>query len=227
MSTVIGFSGAQGTGKTTILRKLQQYFGLDVVSTESVSRLTQAQLGYSILVDAYKTPDDMCRFQSLLLDNMDQRLKEKDKGPLFICDRTPADVWAYTLLWMTRLGMVQRKSFGLDFSNRRYMDWAHSYRQRCEDYIADYSLVVVVPPNPAIPFQEEANRADYESQGVIQSNIEELLSKTKTRVLTMPAACVSVEDRSLYVLARVLLDTAGGQHMAPVSAGPSLVAAHH
>lgn len=148
--SLLGLSGAHGTGKSTIIRGVKE-FGVNVIES-SLARNAQALLGWKDLKPAEESEEKMWEFQYAILDAMslrDQTVLESRQYTLV--DRTPADVWGYVALWSHRLGGANKLRLW-DFNNK------------CKNMAAVYDQHIVVPISEAIPFVAEPGRADEASR---------------------------------------------------------------
>lgn len=151
MNNVIGLCGAHGTGKSTILRAVKEK-GFRV-SEAQLSRTAQKMLGWDSLSRAQESESNMWALQDAILAALYDRDQEiAASGKMTLVDRTPADVWGYTLLWATRLDM------------KVDLDRLRQYKGQCRELAARYTRHLIVPIREEIAFVAEANRADLESR---------------------------------------------------------------
>lgn len=148
--SLIGLTGAHGTGKSTIIRGVKE-FGVRVIES-SLSRSAQAALGWENLKPAEESEEKMWQLQEAILASMyDRDLDVLGSFHFTLVDRTPADVWSYVDLWTHRLAM---KGVMVDEDHKR------DFKHRCQAMAARYSHHIIVPISEAVPFVAEANRAD-------------------------------------------------------------------
>ncbi len=164
---ILGICGTHGTGKSTILNAAKDA-GCKVDFSQ-LSRTAQKQLGWDSLSKAQESVDNMWALQDAILCAMyDRDQKIIKSGELTIVERTPADAWAYTALWCSRLG--------IDVLDRFIQDKkADVYRRMCRDLAREYARFVVVPPITEIPFEADPNRADESSRTFVEKRINEFL----------------------------------------------------
>lgn len=164
---ILGICGTHGTGKSTIMNAAKEA-GCKVDFSQ-LSRTAQKQLGWDSLSKAQESIDNMWALQDAVLQAMydrDQRILKS--GELTIVERTPADAWAYTALWCSRLG--------IDVLDRFIQDKkAEIYLRMCRDLASTYTKFVVVPPIAEIPFERDPNRADENSRSFVEKVINEFL----------------------------------------------------
>ena len=94
---VVGISGAQGGGKTTLLDQMK-VLGYQVDDFK-VARSVQEELGWASLNHVTTSIDVMIDFQTRILEAKalnDRQLKEKGNGVILV-ERTFADIYAYKI----------------------------------------------------------------------------------------------------------------------------------
>ena len=159
---ILGISGTQGTGKTTIL---QGASALVAVDKSQLAREAQKALGWDRLSLAEESEHNMWALQSAILTAMRERDERiRATGTLHIVERTPADMWAYTLLWCQRLKIDAGDHLGVG-----------AYRKECESLIAGYSAIVMVPQVTAVPFVADPHRADLASRDFVEDRVRSFL----------------------------------------------------
>lgn len=159
--SLIGLTGAHGTGKSTIIREVQQY-GVRVVES-SLSRAAQAELGWENLKPAEESEENMWALQDAILEAMyDRDMDVLGSFHFTLVDRTPADVWAYVDLWIQRL-----KAKGKPVDDNR----ARLFKQQCRAMAGRYTQQIIVPISDLVPFIAEANRADVESRDYHEKSV--------------------------------------------------------
>lgn len=125
---LISISGAQGSGKTTILQEIER-LGYNVIGRKT-SR--------SILTEWNKTLDDVYADNNLMLKFQDELIlrKEKDEAPaiastqMWFTERSYADVFAYTLIVLGK--------------NNKNSDWLNAYYDHCQLLNSQYGLIFYV-----------------------------------------------------------------------------------
>lgn len=156
MKFILGLSGTHGTGKSTILNGVSAA-GYEVDFSQ-LSRSAQAALRWDRLSRAEESEENMWALQEAILGAMWDRDQAIIKsGRVTLVERSPADAWAYTLLWLHRLNL------GVDSRQ------AISYRNRCRDMATNYAKFILVRPESAIPFVAESARADEQSRNFVDS----------------------------------------------------------
>lgn len=158
---IVGLCGSHGTGKSTVVQEARAR-GIRV-SDVQLSREAQEQLGWDSLSKAQDSLEDMWLLQNAVLTAMlrrDEQLLD-DGREVTLVERTPADAWAYTSLWLTRLGLDP----ALDPEAVIYRKTLESHAAQC------YSSLVVLPIRAEIPFVAEARRADLDSRDFIDRKV--------------------------------------------------------
>lgn len=159
---IIGLCGTHGTGKSTILQGVKEHF---CVNESQLSRAAQASLGWDKLSKAQESIDNMWQLQEAILAAMYDRDQDILKSNVItLVERTPADVWAYTLMWCKRLNI-----------NTRTDAQALNYKGRCISMAQRYSKYLFVPISDAVPFQVDPNRADLEGRQFVNDAIYSFL----------------------------------------------------
>ena len=149
---IIGLAGTHGTGKTTLLQAAKAK-GIPVDESQ-LSRTAQTLLGWESLKPAQESQENMWALQDAILEAMSIRdSKINASGIATLVDRTPADVWGYTHLWITRLG-----------ADKVDADRIRDYYQKCFTLATAYRVQIIVPIREEIPFVEQPNRADVQSR---------------------------------------------------------------
>ena len=153
---IVGISGAQGGGKSSLLNKLKEW-GYKVDDFR-VSRAVQAELGWDSLERVMDTPDTMMAFQEQVFK---QKLKNDGvlakADELVLTERTFADIYAYTCLWMGKFiqhGVIDQTEGTV---------WLADYRVKCLNAQIDvYSGTLLLPLMPHIVFENDPHRAKQE-----------------------------------------------------------------
>ncbi len=160
---VVALSGTHGTGKSTVLQGVKKA-GYPVVETQ-LSRAAQAALGWDKLSRAQESAENMWKLQDALLISMQARDEAiKKTRTVTLVERSPADLYAYTKMWCTRLKIP-------DFDERLV-----SYTQKCrEHYEKFYTSLIIVPMVDEVKFVAEPNRADLESRVIVDRDVREFV----------------------------------------------------
>jgi predicted ATPase len=199
---VVGISGAQGGGKSSMLAELKNRGWL--VDDFRVSRAVQAQLGWSALTNVLESYETMVAFQNEVLrqkHDHDLALHNKSgartidaKGHVVLVERTFADVAAYTQLWTWKF--IDRG----DVTFTEGMRFLADYSRRCfEAHNQIYDAVVLLPYMPHIPWENDPNRASREDADRVYESVE-MFAKYRTVSKSYTISQLTVEDRATEVI---------------------------
>jgi predicted ATPase len=158
MAKIVGFTGAHGVGKSTILSAIaQRHLPHIRVDTFSVSRSVQQDF-YPGLALSYITsdPNNVPAFQDRILERMHQRVQHLsvNQEGVVLVDRTPIDCLSYARLWVRQAKSLPNITVDLD-------TWLGQYTMRCVKAMSSYSFVFIVPPRnfAFAPQQDRASEA--------------------------------------------------------------------
>ena len=192
MAKVVGLSGAQGGGKSTLLEGLKTVGWK--VDDFKVSRAVQAQLGWASLNTVLDSPETMMQFQDEVLAQKlkrDQELRWGGTDGLILTERTFADICAYTTYWTWELVDARKWTLSEGAS------WLHGYTARCVDAQKRcYDAVLMLPYMSHVVWNGDPNRASFASVNTIWENLERFTQKME--LLPIPSfylRSASTEDR--------------------------------
>ena len=154
MAKVIGLSGPQGGGKSTLLEGLKNK-GI-VVDDFKVSREVQKQLGWDTLENVLTDPKTMMTFQVKVRDVKYVRElenKERTDVDMILTERTFADIISYTQLWSWEL--VEAKKWGIHDA----MDFLVDFADLCTQNQSVYAGNIMLPAMPHVQWQADPHRA--------------------------------------------------------------------
>lgn len=167
MARVIGLSGPQGGGKTTLLNGLREK-GL-FVDDFKVSREVQKHLGWDSLERALDSPRSMTEFQMMIGDvklaQETQNAKRTDV-PIVLVERTFADISAYTQLWAWELAHAGK------WTIQQAIKFSMSFTNTCASRQKIYDANIVLPAMPHVVWQADPHRAKREHQEFITDQLD-------------------------------------------------------
>lgn len=153
MAHIIGFTGAHGTGKSTILKALgARNLPNVVIDVFSVPRSVQADYGKplaEIVALQENVPEYQERISRRKAEHLAALRDQYDDDVLVFTDRTPIDFYAYARTW------VEQNNYG--------HEWLIHYRNQCAREMLGYNKVYLVPPRK-FPFVAEVNRGSEDTQ---------------------------------------------------------------
>jgi len=186
MAKVIGVSGAQGGGKSTLLKGLMAK-GWHVDDFR-VSRAVQAQLGWERLDRVMESPQTMMEFQGEVLrqkQHRDLHLAETLDG-IVLTERTFADIAAYTSNWT--FNFVSERRWDLAEAGT----WLSQYLERC--IFAQkkcYSGIVLLPLMDVVKWEEDPNRAARNTAERIYEDVRRFTEQVE--FLRVPRLTITTE----------------------------------
>lgn len=192
MSFVIGVSGPQGAGKSTILNELKSrgYY----VDQFKVSRKVQADLGWTSLDRVLEDPRVMMDFQNLIFDEkvIHEKENQSRKEEFVLTERTFADIAAYSDLWAWKF------EFQKKLSNNETKDYVSKFYAKCalaqNQYFAGS---ILVPWMKHMVFQPDKNRAKYNDINIFYTRLLSFLQlPTLKRHHILTVSAESVKERA-------------------------------
>lgn len=171
---IVGISGAQGGGKSSLLNELKAR-GY-TVDDFRVSRAVQAQLGWSSLDNVMESFDTMRAFQDEVFNQKyEQEMSYVNDGKpgMILTERTFADIFAYAQLWTWKL---------LDNGEdpRKIMAWLGQYYKKCQQaQIECYSATILLPLMPHVVFEADPHRAKKEDTTRVYEEITRFMDLIK------------------------------------------------
>lgn len=155
MAKLIGLSGPQGGGKTTLLNGLKGE-GI-IVDDFKVSREVQRQLGWETLSQVMESPETMMKFQAKVRDvkyvRELQNIQRTD-ADIILTERTFADVASYTQLWAWEL--VDQGKWSVSDA----IEFLLGYVDLCKANQKVYTGNLILPAMPHIQWQADPHRAE-------------------------------------------------------------------
>jgi len=174
VAKVVGISGAQGGGKSSLLNELRARGWK--VDDFRVSRAVQAQLGWEKLDRVMDSPDTMVQFQKEVWRQKtmhDQALREDGTDDIILTERTFADICAYSCNW------GWKHSDKGTWTENAVINWVGEISHLCFASQKLYAGVVLLPfMADTIKWEDDPNRA---SRSTVDTIYEEVERFTQTR----------------------------------------------
>jgi hypothetical protein len=193
---VIGLSGAQGSGKSSMLKELMlRGWRLDEFR---VSRAVQAQLGWDTLDRVLESPETMMAFQEEVFQQKYQRdfgLATDGSNSIILTERTFADIWAYASHWTWTFHDRGDVTF------RQAIDFITPYLEKCiEAQNTIYSGALMLPLMEHIIWEDDPNRAKKNIANSIYEDVVRFMErKMKITIQRHEIYSQSVADRATEV----------------------------
>ncbi len=192
---VVGLSGAQGGGKSSLLIELQNRgFKLDQFR---VSRAVQAQLGWESLDRVMESPKTMMDFQNEVLNQKYQHdlALTKEGDGLILTERTFADINAYTHAWTWKF-VDQGK-----LTIQEAVQFLMGYTVHCQHaQMQCYGATLLLPLMSHVVFEQDPHRAKQENAHTVYEEIERFIdTKMPLGYKKLVITAKSVEDRATQV----------------------------
>lgn len=189
--SIYGISGAQGAGKSTVLKVLADRGWK--VDQFKVSRAVQAQLGWDNLDRVMDSPETMMAFQDEVFNQKFKNDSALSRNEDIFTERTFADIYAYTSHWTEKFMTAGRMTNG---EGRTFIA---NYRMKCQ-YAQDKvygGKIILIPLMDHMPWDNDPNRAKKEEATTIFNKIEEFVDSTYTYPLfeKLEIDVSSIEDR--------------------------------
>lgn len=174
---IVGISGAQGGGKTSLLNELNLR-GYQVDDFK-VSRAVQAQLGWKSLDNVMESFSTMTTFQEEVFNQKlenDLSFSQNGKPGLILTERTFADIFSYAQLWAWKL-MYQN-----DVSEAEGLHWVGQYYKKCADaQLKCYAGTLLLPMMDHIKFENDPHRAKKEDVQRVYEEVQRFCDLMKYR----------------------------------------------
>jgi AAA domain len=210
---VIGLSGAQGGGKSSLLAELENR-GWSVDKFR-VSRAVQAELGWDKLDSVMESWETMVQFQIEVFKqkfNHDQILAAMQQAPItsqpgqeYTCnkidiqdevifvERTFADIAAYTSLWTWN--HIDNQTVDFDVA----LDFLHQYVFKCATAQHQiYNTTILLPyMSDVISWENDPNRASFKDVECVYEDVVRFLERK-----------VPITHKSFVITAKTIGDRA-------------------
>lgn len=164
MAHIVGFTGAHGVGKSTLLGAIAHQAAQGIyVDQYSVSRNVQKDFYPDQDLSAItKVSANVPVFQEHIVDRMYQRVRDLEKvaAQWVLVDRTAIDCYAYARLWTDQ--------------HPEHKAWLAHYKIRCARAMLAYGFVFVIPPRD-FAFEHQQDRASKQTQAQHHEYIKDFL----------------------------------------------------
>jgi predicted ATPase len=196
---IVGLSGAQGGGKTSLLNELEKRGW--AVDRFKVSRAVQAQLGWETLGRVMDSFETMKEFQQEVWQqkfNNDLALSQTPgartidaKGHVILTERTFADIFSYTCLWSRKFLEAGHPQ------PHEVLDFLPPYSTKCaEAQNLVYSGVILLPLMDHIVFEDDTHRASREDVEEVYAGVQTFMAKRAGEIPLMTITAKTVSDRA-------------------------------
>lgn len=164
MVQLVGFSGAHGTGKSSVIERIKEKNIPGIfVDDHKISRSVLSSMGLT-LEQATATVDRTKEYQLNVLGAARERIhlivEEHQFGGTMVVDRTVADIAAYTRIWCER--------------NRIEKKWLWPYVSNCASLLKHYGEIFVFPTG-VFEFEDDGVRAKEDTQLLHEKYLLEFL----------------------------------------------------
>ena len=178
MAKLIGLSGPQGGGKTTLLNGLKEK-GI-CVDDFKVSREVQKQLGWESLLNVMKDPATMMQFQVKVRDvKYVRELENKARTDceFILTERTFADISSYTQLWCWEL--VDQQKWEISEA----IEFLVGFTELCRSNQQVYAGNLMLPSMPHVAWQADPHRAEKKHIEFFNEQIERFFDLAHPRTV--------------------------------------------
>jgi hypothetical protein len=183
---LVAISGSQGSGKTTVLSKLEEA-GFPIIKRKT-SRSLLDEWGVT-LDDVLKDPELTVKFQDEIIERkykdereeyLDTQSRRRCQDPvrIWFTERTYADAFVYALIYLGK--------------NNEHSQWINEYYSKCENYSQTYDYV----------FYLKAGHFSIEHDGVRGSNqhygrMVDITLMDVTKQMVLPNRISTIETPNL------------------------------
>lgn len=164
MSLLVSVSGAQSTGKTTLLEGVNSTLQFPVDEFK-VARAVLEEFGEG-LYDILKSEAKTIKFQEEILKQKtehDGKLKGELDEFIFV-ERCPADLFAFAYTWREH------------FKKPSYLSWLNHYRVKCEQAMKIYDISILIHPG-AFSHSDDGVRAKADTQQEVDTALSGFLAR--------------------------------------------------
>lgn len=212
---VVGLSGAQGGGKSSLLIELENRgWRLDKFR---VSRAVQAELGWDSLERVMDSPETMVKFQMEVWQqkhNHDSMLWAKQwfemesvrqnqieaisdsefahRNEIVLTERTFADICAYSTHWGYKF--ADRNAW----SDADAVSWAGAISHKCFASQKLYAGVILLPyMEDVVPWENDSHRAERATTDSIYESVQRFMETRNTYMIPrLTITAKSISDRA-------------------------------
>ena len=191
MAKIIGLSGPQGGGKTTLLDGLAGE-GI-VVDDFKVARHVQQVLGWKNLEPAVQDLETMKMFQMMILGEKIKRElmnAERTDANIILVERTFADILAYARLWASKLVDTGK----IDIFE--FIEFIMNFTGECRNAQRFYDGNIILPMMPHVKFEADPHRASEADVDQFSKYLNDFFTlNNPTEVPTFKVSAAATPDR--------------------------------
>lgn len=191
MALVIGLSGPQGGGKSTLLNGLTTR-GIKVDDFK-VSREVQSRLGWDTLDRVQDSAETMKEFQRTVLEVKKERERfnsGRDDVDLIVVERTFADIYVYTCLWADKL--IRSHKWGI----LEATTFVSEIADECISAQKVYEANIFLPFMEHVKWESDPHRATQSDVEFVGKELEIFIAlRNPPDVVRFSVTAESVQDR--------------------------------
>jgi hypothetical protein len=166
VTRVFAVSGAQCTGKSTLLDSLSKVYHVDDLK---VARWAISEIGKP-LYEINQDVDLTIHFQEKILAKKienDSKLRELTDTTVFV-ERCFADIYAYAETWSAHFKHQRQKD--------KYDKWLKTFHQQCLSWMSLYDGVIFIPSGK-FDHVDDGVRAKADTQDEISNSIRSMITR--------------------------------------------------
>jgi nicotinamide riboside kinase len=171
MARLIGLSGPQGGGKTTMLNGLKER-GI-AVDDFKVSRRVQEELGWATLENVLLDPQTMCEFQEKVRDvkyMCERENAARTDVDVILTERTFADIASYAQLWTWEL--IHEGKWNINHG----LQFTTPFVESCANLQTIYDGNIILPVMSHVKWQDDPHRAKENHQDFVARQLEQFFN---------------------------------------------------